>query len=87
MAWLVRLLIFVLYPICWPISLVLDKILGDELPTVYSKRELMKIIEEHEDSPVSDVKADEERIIMGALTFSDKNGAGCYDTRVGSHNA
>lgn len=72
MAGFVRLLIFILYPICWPISLVLDKTLGDELPTIYSKRELMKIIEEHEDSPKSDVKAEEERIVKGALTFSDK---------------
>jgi len=72
LAWFVRLLIFILYPICWPISLVLDKVLGDELPTVYSKRELMKIIEEHEDSPESDVKEGEEKIVKGALTFSDK---------------
>jgi len=72
LAWLVRIFTFVLYPICWPISWVLDKTLGDELPTVYSKRELMKIIEEHEDLEESDVGAEEERIIKGALTFSDK---------------
>lgn len=70
--WLVKVLIFVLYPICRPLSWIIDKTLGDELPTIYSKRELMKIIEEHEDSAESDVKADEERIVKGALTFSDK---------------
>jgi len=47
-AWLVRIFIFVLYPITYPISWILDKSLGDELPTVYSKKELVKIIEEHE---------------------------------------
>jgi len=72
MSGFVRVFIFVLYPICWPISKILDKTLGDELPTIYSKRELMKIIEEHEDSSESDVKAGEEKIVKGALTFSDK---------------
>lgn len=70
--WLVRFFMFVLYPVCWPIAWILDRTLGDELPTVYSKRELMKIIEEHEDLEESDVGAEEERIVKGALTFSDK---------------
>lgn len=72
MAWLVRVFIFVLYPIAFPISWVLDKALGSELPTVYSKQELVKIIEEHEDTASSDVREEEERIIKGALTFSEK---------------
>jgi len=71
-AWLVRLFIILFFPICWPIAWVLDKFLGAELPTVYSKKELMKIVEEHEDSHHSDVDQDEERIIMGALSFSEK---------------
>lgn len=71
-AWLVQVLIFILYPICRPISWVIDKVLGDELPTIYSKQELMKIVEEHEDDKKSDLDEDEERIIKGALTFSDK---------------
>ena len=71
-AWIVRLLIIILWPVCFPIAYILDKILGDEMPTVYSKRELMKIVEEHEDSTSSDVDADEERIIIGALSFSSK---------------
>ena len=71
-AWLVKLFILLLYPIAWPIAWVLDKTLGEELPTVYSKRELMKIIEEHEESAESDVKAEEEKIVKGALTYSEK---------------
>ncbi len=71
-AWIVKILIFILFPICFPIAWILDKVLGDEIPTVYSKNELMKIIEEHEDSHQSDVDEDEERIIKGALSFSDK---------------
>lgn len=72
-AWVVRTFIFVLYPITRPIAWVLDKTLGDELPTIYSKEELMKIFEEHEEAAASDVKAEEERIVKGALTFSDEN--------------
>jgi len=71
-AWLVRIFIIVLFPICWPISWVLDKTLGGEIPAVYSKQELVKIIEEHEDSRASELDEAEERIIKGALTFSDK---------------
>lgn len=70
--WFMRIIIFILLPITYPIAWVLDKFLGKEIPAIYSKRELIKIIEEHEDSPDSDLKEDEERIIKGALTFSYK---------------
>ena len=71
-AWLVKIFIFILYPICKPISWILDKTLGDEMPTIYSKKELIKIVEEHESNKESDVDADEERIIKGALSYSDE---------------
>ena len=71
-AWLVKIFIFIFYPICFPIAWVLNKALGEELATIYSKRELVKIVEEHEDADGSDVDADEERIVKGALTFSEK---------------
>jgi len=70
--WLVKLFFLLLFPVVLPIAWVLDKALGEEIPAIYSKRELIKIIEEHEDSPDSDLKEDEERIIKGALTFSYK---------------
>jgi len=72
-AWLVKIFMFILFPVCWPISWMLDKALGEEMPNIYSKKELMKIVEEHEGSKESDVDADEERIIHGALSYSDKN--------------
>ena len=68
----VRFVMVVLYPVTKPIAWTLDRALGDELPTIYSKEELVKLIEEHEDAKASDVDADEERIVKGALTFSDK---------------
>ena len=70
--WLVKIFIFIFYPICAPIAFLLDKILGDEISTIYSKKELTKIIEEHENSKDSDLDKEEERILKGALSFSDK---------------
>jgi metal transporter CNNM len=67
-----HVLMFVLWPITFPISWVLDKMLGEELPTIYSKRELMEIVSEHEDSEHSPIDGDEERIVHGALQFSHK---------------
>ena len=69
---LVRLLIWILYPVSAPIAWLLDKALGEELPTIYSKQELIKLIEEHEESGDGVIDEDEERILKGALTFSDK---------------
>lgn len=68
--WFTRLAIIVAYPIAYPIAKTLDHFLGSELPTTYSRRELMDIISEHEDSEHSTIDADEERIVHGALQFS-----------------
>ena len=72
LTWLVRFFMIILWPICWPLSWTLNRILGSEMPTVYSKPELIKLIEEHEDLKESEIDADEERIIKGALSYSDK---------------
>lgn len=72
LAWLIQLFMWILWPICAPLAWGLDKALGAELPTIYSKKELMQIIEEHSHSQHSDVDDDEERIVRGALTFGDK---------------
>ncbi len=71
-AWIVKIFIFILFPVCWPIAWILDKTLGDEMPSIYSKKELIEIIKEHQGSKESAVDTDEERIIEGALSFSDK---------------
>ena len=68
----VHILIFLFYPITKPLAYILDKILGDELPTMYSKNEIMQIVSDHEDSEHSPIDADEERIVHGALQFSHR---------------
>ncbi len=74
-AWIVRILIIILLPLTYPIAWILDKALGDEMPSIYSRGELLKVIEEHGSSTQSDLDTDEERITRGALTFSDKTAA------------
>lgn len=70
-SWLVEVFIFLFYPIAFPMSLLLDKALGAELATVWNKRELEEIIKHHEDADESEIDEDEERIMLGALAFSD----------------
>jgi metal transporter CNNM len=75
LTWLVWIFIYVFYPVAKPIAWALDKILGDELPTVYSRNELLSIIEEHSAHDGSDIDQDEEQIATGALSFSGKKAA------------
>lgn len=69
--WLVKIFIFLLYPIAYPLSRLLDYFLGEELQTVWSKREIKEIIRHHEENEGSDIDQDEERILIGALSYSD----------------
>lgn len=71
-AWLVKFFIFLLYPLAAPVAWALNKTLGEELATIYSKKELMKIMEEHRVATGSDIDAEEAQIVAGALTFSTK---------------
>ena len=71
-AWVVRVFIFIFYPISAPLAWLLDKMLGEELPTIWSKKEIKEIIKDHEDHPDSLIDEDEERIMLGALSYSEK---------------
>lgn len=67
-----KMFIFIFYPICGPVAYLLDKILGSEMQTIYSKNEIARLVAEHEDHPSAPIDADEERIIHGALQYSEK---------------
>lgn len=67
---LMRVLLFVTTPITLPITWALNKLLGSEMPSTYTKHEIMELISEHEGSEHSPIDADEERIVHGALKFS-----------------
>lgn len=70
-AWLVKGFIFLFYPIAAPMAWLLDKALGEEMATIWNKREIEEIIRHHEDADESEIDEDEERILLGALAFSD----------------
>lgn len=69
-AWFTRVSLVLFWPVAYPISKVLDHFLGHEVPTIYTKSELMDIVAEHESSHLSDIDQDERRIVHGALQFS-----------------
>ena len=59
-------------PLARPAGRILDKTIGSELPAIYSTNELVKILEEHEQSNDSDIEADEIAIVRNAINFGDK---------------
>jgi len=65
-----KVLMWLLFPITFPIAYVLNKVLGEELPTLYSKQEIMEMVSELEDIGDGEIDADEKRIVHGALQFS-----------------
>ena len=71
-AWIVQALLFVCYPICGPISWILDRLLGAELQSPYTKKELLSVVEEYSNFPEAGVDADEQRLVKGSLSFSHK---------------
>lgn len=68
---MLRLMILVTYPIAKPLQLLLDKIVGDELPGLHTRDELGLLIAEHS-SKSSELDNDEVAIIKGALQLSEK---------------
>ena len=71
-AWFVKILLYLFYPLAAPIAWLLDQFLGKEPPVLWSKKELEEIIRYHEDVGDGIIDEDEERIILGALSFSEK---------------
>ncbi len=69
---LIRFIMIIFSPICYPIAWILNKILGKETPTSYTKRDLLSIIEDDKTTPDGDVDHDERRIAKGAFSFSHR---------------
>lgn len=70
---ILRAMIIVTYPVSKLLQLVLDGILGKEVPTLQSRHELGLLIGEHADNDDSELDENEVEIIRGALKLSEKH--------------
>ena len=70
--WLLDFMFVVLWPIAYPVSKLLDKWIGEDLPALYTHEELAYMIDDHAQASTSLVDYDESAIARGALRFSAK---------------
>lgn len=64
---IVKVIMALLYPICKPLSMILNKVLGHEIGTTYSTSEIAKLIEMHVKS--GGLEGDQGAAMTGALRF------------------
>jgi CBS domain containing-hemolysin-like protein len=70
---LMRLMVFISYPIAKPLQLALDRILGtQDSSRLHTRHELGLMISEHLGDEASELDEDEVEIIKGALQLSEK---------------
>ncbi|KAH9500831.1 Metal transporter cnnm4 [Bulinus truncatus] len=69
--WLTVLFMILTFPASYPISLILDKILGEEMGQVYNKDKLQELIKMTADSRV--LQDNEADIMSGALQLTSKS--------------
>lgn len=69
---LIRIMIFVTYPLSKPLQLVLDKLFRRQKTRLHSRHELGMLISEHLGTSESELDDDEVEIVRGALQLSEK---------------
>ena len=68
--WVTKFFMLLTFPLSYPISKILDFILGEELGTIYNRKQLLEMIKvtaEH-----NDLAGDEMNIITGVLNYKKK---------------
>ena len=65
----VRVIMYMLLPVSWPLSRALDYFLGEELATTYSSSEMVKLLQIHVKEEIID--PDTAQAMQGALKFKD----------------
>lgn len=68
---LIRVLMIVCYPICAPVASILVWLLGEEVSHVYTKKDILSIVEDGHTS-AEEIDSDEKRIMKGSLSYSHK---------------
>lgn len=69
---LTYVMLLVFYPVAKPLAIMLDGILGEELPRVFSKKELELLLEDQAEYKRSQFDKYELDILKGGLKFSEK---------------
>lgn len=68
--WLLDFIFILFYPVAKPLAMLIDRFLGRELPTVFTREELTHLVDEHAQEGHSGIDVDESRIVSGALEYS-----------------
>ena len=68
--WVTRFFMLVTFPISFPISKILDWMLGNEIGTVYNKKQLQEML--RVTAEFNDLEGDEMNIISGVLNYKSK---------------
>lgn len=72
----VNFFLIMMYPISYPISLVLDHVLGREIGNVYSRNELKALVAIHVEDPdaaaESGLTSNDHKFLHGALAYKEK---------------
>eukprot|EP00004_Rigifila_ramosa_P006794 TRINITY_DN17715_c0_g1_i1.p1 TRINITY_DN17715_c0_g1~~TRINITY_DN17715_c0_g1_i1.p1 ORF type:complete len:439 (-),score=129.85 TRINITY_DN17715_c0_g1_i1:36-1283(-) len=70
--WIVKIVLFFVFPIAYPCSKALDWALGDEVYNIYSKGELKKLVQIHASEEGGTLSPFEMNLIHGALDLVNK---------------
>ena len=71
LTWYIWFFMLVTFPVSFPISVILDKILGEEVANILSKNQMKRMFEMLEMDNV--IKSSERKIIQAALDLQEKN--------------
>ena len=68
--WLTKFFMLLTFPLSYPISKLLDCLLGAEIGTVYDKKKLIELLKVTNDN--NDLEKEEVDIVTGALRYKEK---------------
>ena len=68
--WLTKFFMLLTFPLSYPISKLLDVLLGAEIGTVYDKKKLIELLKVTNDN--NDLEKEEVDIVTGALRYKEK---------------
>lgn len=68
--WILKLVVLLTLPITFPLSAILDKLLGEEVSSNYNKNKMKQLFKIYEEQNL--LESHERKILDGALDLRDK---------------